>query len=171
MSVQIDPETKVGDLLEAYPEAEEILIGIAPRFKALRNPVLRRTVARVTTLEQAAKVGGLPVRELVMKLREELGVGGSAIEVSESDGAEERPDWVDEVDPALTIDAQKLLDEGKTPVSEVSVALAGMSPGEALLVTASFHPAPLIDTLRSKGHEVYGEAGEGEEWRVWIRRG
>jgi TusA-related sulfurtransferase len=171
MSVRIDPETKVGELLEAHPEAENILIGIAPRFKALRNPVLRRTVARVTTLEQAAKVGGLPVRELVLTLREALGVEGSAIEVSESEGEEARPNWVDEVEPVATIDAQELLDEGKTPVSEVSLALAGLAPGEALLVTASFHPAPLIDTLKSKGHEVYGEAGEGEEWRVWIRRG
>jgi hypothetical protein len=170
VSLTIDPETRVGDLLEAYPEAEEVLIGLAPRFKALRNPVLRRTVAKVTSLEQAAKVGGLEVRELVMRLREELGVEGPAIEFTDSEGEGPRPGWVDEAEPTSAIDAQRLLDAGKTPVSEVGVALAGMSPGEVLLVTASFHPAPLIDTLRSKGHELYCAAGEGESWQVWIRR-
>ena len=64
-NVVIGPETRVGDLLDAYPEAEQVLIGIAPQFKALRNPVLRRTVARVATLEQAARVAGMSARELV----------------------------------------------------------------------------------------------------------
>jgi TusA-related sulfurtransferase len=75
------------------------------------------------------------------------------------------------VEAVATIDAQKLLDEGKTPVSEVSTTLAGMAAGEVLLVTASFHPAPLIDTVKAKGHAVWGEAGDGEEWKVWIRSG
>ncbi|MDH3814086.1 MAG: DUF1858 domain-containing protein, partial [Acidobacteriota bacterium] len=65
----IGPETRVAELLEAHPEAEEVLIGIAPQFKALKNPVLRRTVARVATLEQAAKVAGLRARDLVLQLR------------------------------------------------------------------------------------------------------
>ena len=33
--------TKVAVLLDAYPELEGVLIGIAPPFKKLRNPVLR----------------------------------------------------------------------------------------------------------------------------------
>jgi hypothetical protein len=65
---EILPETKVGALLQAYPQLEDELIAIAPRFTALRNPVLRRTVARITTLAQAA-VAEIPTRELVDRLR------------------------------------------------------------------------------------------------------
>ncbi|MFH1755446.1 MAG: DUF1858 domain-containing protein, partial [Candidatus Latescibacterota bacterium] len=54
----ITPDMKVSALLEAYPELEDVLIGIAPAFKKLRNPVLRRTVAKLTSLRQAAQVGG-----------------------------------------------------------------------------------------------------------------
>ncbi|MFI4941789.1 MAG: DUF1858 domain-containing protein [Burkholderiales bacterium] len=50
----ITPATKVADLLESWPELEEVLIAQAPAFRRLRNPVLRRTVARVATLEQEA---------------------------------------------------------------------------------------------------------------------
>ena len=55
----ITPETKVGALLDAYPELEAVLIELAPPFRKLKNPVLRRTVARLTSLAQAAKVGRL----------------------------------------------------------------------------------------------------------------
>ena len=57
--LMITPETRVGALLDAHPELEVTLIGIAPTFKALKNPVLRRTVAKVATLEQAARIADL----------------------------------------------------------------------------------------------------------------
>ena len=38
--MNITPETKVGDLLDALPEAEKALIAIAPRFKAREKPTL-----------------------------------------------------------------------------------------------------------------------------------
>jgi hypothetical protein len=64
---------KVGELLEAYPDLEATLIGLAPEFAKLRNPILRRTVAKVATLHQAARIGGLDVRELVRTLRAAAG--------------------------------------------------------------------------------------------------
>ncbi|HJZ98426.1 MAG TPA: DUF1858 domain-containing protein, partial [Candidatus Solibacter sp.] len=70
MSVAIEPGTRIGSLLDAYPELEEVLIGMAATFEKLRNPVLRKTVGKVATLEQAAKIGGVGLRELVSRLRE-----------------------------------------------------------------------------------------------------
>jgi TusA-related sulfurtransferase len=169
-TVTIGPETRVADLLDAHPQAEEILIAIAPQFKALKNPVLRRTVAKVATLEQAAKVAGMQVRELVLKLRQELGVEGGG-EVVESDGTVslEAPGWV-LVDAEVNIDGGALLDSGETPVARTSTALAGMNSGEVLVVSAPFQPAPLIDSLRAKGHEVYAREESDATWRVWIKK-
>lgn len=42
----ITPETRVGELLDAYPQLEEALIRMAPAFAKPKNPLLRRTVAR-----------------------------------------------------------------------------------------------------------------------------
>ena len=69
----ITPKTKVFDLLEAYPQLEEVLIDFAPPFKKLRNPVLRRTVGKIATLQQAASVGQVPVEDLINRLRKEVG--------------------------------------------------------------------------------------------------
>ena len=43
----ISPKTKVGELLDAYPELESVLMEMSPAFEKLKNPILRRTVARV----------------------------------------------------------------------------------------------------------------------------
>ena len=73
MSQPIGPETTVGALLEAYPELESILVEMAPAFAELRNPVVRRTVARVATLEQAAKIGGISLQAMILRLRNVTG--------------------------------------------------------------------------------------------------
>jgi TusA-related sulfurtransferase len=169
-TLTIGPETRVAELLEAYPEAEDILIGMAPQFKALRNPVLRRTVARVATLEQAAKAGGLQVRELVLKLRQELGVdGGAQVVETEGSASLEAPAWVS-LDARVNIDGGALLEAGETPIARTSTSLAEMASGEVLVVSAPFQPAPLIDSLRAKGHDVYAREESDTTWRVWIRK-
>ncbi len=65
--VDINPSTKVGDLLDAYPELEDELIRIAPAFKRLKNPFVRRAVAKAATVKHISSVGGVPLNELINK--------------------------------------------------------------------------------------------------------
>ena len=168
----ISPESKIGDLLDAYPEAEAALIAIAPKFKALSNPVLRRTVAKVATLEQAARVADMPVNELVRSLREALGqdAGGMEPESESGAGGGDAPAWI--VSGAKReFNADAMLARGETPVGKVSEALAGMAGGEALLVRSTFQVAPLIDAMKGKGHEVFTRKVGEDSWEAWVRKG
>jgi hypothetical protein len=63
----LGPETRVADVLARYPESLEIFVrhGFAP----LRNPVVRRTMARVVTLEQACRREGADLGRLLAELR------------------------------------------------------------------------------------------------------
>ncbi len=72
-NLEITPSTIVNDLLDVYPELEETLIGIAPPFKKLKNPMLRKTVAKVATIKHISSVGNVPLNELINKLREVVG--------------------------------------------------------------------------------------------------
>ena len=65
----ITPHTKLSELLDVYPQLEDVLIDIAPTFEKLKNPVLRRTIAGVTTLQQAASMGDIPMEVIINKLR------------------------------------------------------------------------------------------------------
>jgi len=79
----ITPQTRVGAILAAYPELEKALLEFSPHFEKLKNPILRKTVARVATLETAAATAGVNVADLVAHLRRAAGVDG----VSVDDGA------------------------------------------------------------------------------------
>ncbi len=53
-AASITPDSRLGDLLERWPGLEDVLLELSPHFRALRNPVLRRTVAKVATLRQVS---------------------------------------------------------------------------------------------------------------------
>ena len=72
----ITPKTKVGELLDRFPELEKVLMEMSPAFESFKNPVLRRTVAKVATLQQIAVVGGLKVDQIVNSLRQAAGQQG-----------------------------------------------------------------------------------------------
>jgi len=59
--MEITSQSKLYDVLAAYPELEAQIVKIAPPFKNLKNPVLRRTVGRIATLEKVAQIGGMDV--------------------------------------------------------------------------------------------------------------
>ena len=166
----ISPETKVGDLLDAFPDAEAALIAIAPKFKLLKNPLLRRTVAKVATLEQAARVADMPVNELVRSLRQALGQDAGEMDAGGDVAAGEgdAPTWI--ADGAKReFDADALLAQGATPVAKVSEALAGMGESDVVLIRSTFQVAPLIDAMRDKGHEVFTRTGGEDAWEAWVR--
>ena len=49
--IDITPSVTVHNLVGAFPELEDVLIGIAPPFKKLRNPLLRKSVAKVARVK------------------------------------------------------------------------------------------------------------------------
>ena len=56
--MQNGPKTKVEELLFKYPFVKEFLMNLDPHFRALDNPLLRKTLGRVATLSKVAMVGG-----------------------------------------------------------------------------------------------------------------
>lgn len=154
----ITPETKVAELLEAYPGLEEVLMDTAPAFRKLRNPVLRRTIARVTSLRRAAEVAGIPTRDLVTRLRSAAGLAGDwpgADSEGEADHGQDGPaDWVDAARVRWTVDADAMLAAGTEPVSQVLRRAAELGPQDLGLVRCSFRPGPLIELLEGRGLRV-----------------
>src|SRR5512138_2338044 len=92
----ITPDSKLGELLERWPELEGVLVDLSPHFRALRNPVLRRTVARIATLRQVSSVSGVALGVLVARLRAGAGLPPADLEEEAAGAAPERPAWADE---------------------------------------------------------------------------
>ncbi len=64
---QLTPQTKVADVLAHYPQSLQIFLRHG--FGPLANPVLRKTMARVVTIEQACRREGVDLAELLAELR------------------------------------------------------------------------------------------------------
>ncbi len=170
----ITPSTRVGALLAAYPALEPVLIDFAPEFARLRNPVLRRTVAKVATLAQAARIARVDVRELVLALRREVGqdVAGAdhaapATADADLDGCE-LPAWTGDRRTTEPIDADQILAGGSHPAATVERRARELADDELLLVRSSFVPAPLIDLLRERGYAVHTRAVGPETYETRI---
>lgn len=68
----ITPQTRVAAVLERYPQTLEVFLshGFAP----LANPILRKTMAKVVTIEQACRREGVDMEELLRDLRRAAGL-------------------------------------------------------------------------------------------------
>lgn len=169
MSLIITPQTKVGDLLDAYPALEEILIAQSPHFAKLRNPILRRTVGKVATLQAAAVTGGVDVAKLVRALREAVGQVGDDVVVSPPAAAGPRPAWLQSTPVVATFDVETLLNAGEHPLARVTAALREAKGDAAVRLTSAFRPEPLIEKLTADGYRVHA-AGGGQAWVIIVAR-
>jgi hypothetical protein len=68
-TLSIAATTNIAELLDHHPELLDVLVELAPALKNLKNPVMRKAMAKFATLQTAADKAGLPVEELVEKLR------------------------------------------------------------------------------------------------------
>jgi uncharacterized protein (DUF2249 family) len=164
----ITPDMKVGRLLELYPELEDVLIGLSPSFKKLKNPILRRTVAKVASLRQVAQVGGLTLAGLVNTLREAAGQDHMEVGAEGESGA--RPEWAKQERVVARLDARPLIEQGEHPMPQVMKALSALKPGEVYELLTPFAPAPLVELARDKGYEAYVEREEDELFRTWFAK-
>lgn len=99
-------------LIKAYPELEEFIISLSPRYKKLKNPILRRTIARVASLRQAAMLGGFVPDVFVNLLRERVGLAPLTTKPKAENVQTKKPDWAEKA-PAFEINANLLLDVRK----------------------------------------------------------
>jgi hypothetical protein len=146
----ITPKTKVLQLIETFPELEETLIGIVPAFKKLKNPLLRRTVAKVASLQQAAAIGNMKVEELINHLRKQVGQD-LVMEESESQYNTLQPSWFSVDLIKISFDVREMLEAGEHPVAKVMEDIRNMEAGTIYKLSAPFLPAPLIDKATSLG--------------------
>jgi hypothetical protein len=168
----ITPAIKIGELLEHFPELEAVLIAHAPPFRKLRNPVLRRTVARVTTLAQAARVGGVSVGELVAVLRQAAGLAPVTVfdESSRSGSQAGGADWPDTLRVHQCFDAREMIERGEHPLGKVLIDLRALPDNAVYELTTSFEPAPLIDKARGLGFDVRVRQETPALFRTYFRR-
>lgn len=160
---QITPKTKIGPLLDKFPKLEKTLFEMAPEFKKLRNPILKKTIARVTSLRQASAIAKIPLAEMINTLRSEAGIQEEFMTDEETVSlSKESPSWFSASSIVQSLDARPMLEKGEQPIDRVFADCKNIKVGEIYELTTPFLPAPLIDTARKKGYLTWSEKeGDG----------
>lgn len=179
--VTIRPDTRIGDLLKAYPDLLETLAGYAPAFARLRNPLLRRTIGRMATLAQAAAMGGVPLPELLQALRQatgepppafdDAGLAGGVSHLPISAATPQPPAWLDQDRVAARFDARPLHAEGQNPIAPILKAAKEVPVGSIFYLHNTFEPLPLYDVLAKQGFTPWARQNGPEDWEVFFHRG
>jgi hypothetical protein len=157
---EIVPSITVHRLLDAYPDLEDVLIEMAPPFRKLRNPLLRRSVAKVATLRQAAAVGSLPLNHLVNILREAVGQAPSQEDYEDTNYFTDRPEWFDRQKIALRVDEQRDSKDNEMTLGPILRGAKDLNKGEIIELRTTFIPAPGIEVMKSKGYESWSVKGD-----------
>jgi len=165
----ITPETKIGELLEAFPSLENKLIELAPQFNKLKNPVLRKTIAKIATIRQAALIGNIKLTDLINLLREEV---GQKLEnfVENSKVSDENISDLIKGKKVVVYDARIDLEKGEHPLKKVMSDLNDLKAKEIYLLITPFLPAPLIEVVKAKGFETKTESKNVTEIKTYMFR-
>jgi len=154
--ITISPGTKVGQLLDAYPELEAVLIAMSPTFEKLKNPLLRKTVARVATLQQVSVVGGVNIDVLIRRLRKEAGQNYDDMSAENPEYlSADIPEWLDYSKVKIHFDATAIITSGESPMKEILHQTGLLNSGEIFELQTPFIPAPIIDILKSKKFKTH----------------
>ena len=166
----ITPDMKISELLENYPELEEALVEAVPAYEKLINPLLRNTVARITSLRQLAEIGKVDLGELINQLRQQAGIS-EQFETDEELAKDNsgKPKWVDESKIVKKLDARAMLAEGGHPVGVVLEELQDLKGDEIYMLITPFLPQPLLDRVKEEGFKVWSET-VGKEYRSYFVR-
>lgn len=166
----ITPKTKVLELITYYPELEEKLIAYVPAFEKLKNPLLRRTVAKVATLQQAAVIGNVNVSDLINELRKSVGITASP----ETDTVEQSlynttcPEWFAIEKIAAELDVREMLERGEHPVNQVLADLKTLPQGKIYRLIAPFLTVPLIDKATGLGYQHWINQVSETEYHIYF---
>ncbi len=154
-TLEITPETKVFDLLESHPELEDTLISLAKPFEKLRNPFLRKTVAKMATIKNIASVGGIPLDELISKINGAIGHSDTDVSYTDEEYFTEQPPWFSTDKIKACIVENELDDKNKMTLVTVLKEAKKINPGEIIELITDFLPAVGIDIVRAKGYSTW----------------
>ena len=153
-----------------------------PMERAIRGGVLRKTMAKLATVEQAARVAGLDADDLLARLNRALeggaveGRAGAAFDAPRSTTPFGSPDalpaFVVDTPPEriVEVDVREDLRAGREPFRRILDASRRLADDQVLRLRAIFEPAPLYEVLGRQGFEHHTERLGPEDWRVWFHR-
>lgn len=149
MITSISPETTIKDLLEINQDLViPALIKLNRSFSKLKNPILRKLLARRVSIADACKIAGCSIPDFIETMKQV----GFAVEM------EITAEPSDLSKPAFkhaghyrTLDVRPILAQDKDPLKEIMANISTLEKYQGLKLINTFEPLPLIHLLADRG--------------------
>jgi len=170
----ISANDRVASVLAGREQLVEVFVGASPAFKMLRDATARKTMARLVTVEQAARIAGIDASVLVGKLNAAL---GEATPSTPKPAAPRVP--TNAAPPGLlqtpaeklvVVDVREDLRAGREPFRRIFDAARSLGPDQVLQLRAIFEPVPLYAVLGKQNLAHFTERLADDDWRIWFHR-
>ena len=136
---------------------------------------MRKVMAQLVTVAQAARMAGVDADELVRRLNEGAAApaDGPAVPPSAEavvDSPAGVPAGLRDItwDRIVTVDVREDLRSGREPFSRIMTARRTVPAGGALAVRAIFEPVPLYAVMAQHGLAHHTERHAEDDWEVWF---
>lgn len=168
---RVEAGDRISAVLARDERLLEVLVSASPAFAKLRNGTMRRTFAKLVTVEQAAKIAGVDAASLVAKLNGALGAEPLA-RAEPMESFAPIPDDLLGLEPSriVDLDVREALRRGNEPFAAIMSAARALAPDAVLRVRAIFDPVPLYAVFAKKGFAHATERLGPEDYRVWFHR-
>jgi uncharacterized protein (DUF2249 family) len=158
----------------------DVFVALSPAFERLRNPMLRRVMARLVSVEQAAQIARIDASLLLARLNAATGAAAPAANQTEPPHTEPEEDMatdsilmpaaLDGLDEAqiLDLDVRDDLRQGREPFGRIMGVRRALAPGQVLRLRAIFEPVPLYQVMAKQGLARWTERLAADDWRIWF---
>lgn len=166
---------RISAVLKRDPRMLDALLAASPSFAHLRNPLLRKTMAKLATVEHAARVAKIDAGALLERLNAVLvgeAVPEGPIPRVDAPADSNVPGRLARLpaDMVIDCDVREDLRAGREPFNRILAAARTVGDGHALRLRAIFEPAPLYAVLGRQGFQHFTERLAEDDWRVWFWR-
>lgn len=169
---------RVASVLARDAGLVDVFVAASPVFEKLRSAAMRRTMARLVTVEQAARIAGVDAEALVAHLNDALSgeapkdVGFPDADVIAAPEAPAIPAALQALPPDKIVecDVREDLRAGREPFRRILDGALALPVGSVLRVRAIFEPVPLYAVLGKQGLAHYTERLAPDDYRVWFHR-
>jgi len=149
MITSISPETTIKDLLEINQDLViPALIKLNRSFSKLKNPILRKLLARRVSIADACKIAGCSIPDFI-KTMKQVGVAFE-MEITEETSDSPKPAFK-LAGHYRTLDVRPILAQDKDPLKEIMANICTLEKYQGLKLINTFEPLPLIHLLAERG--------------------
>lgn len=182
----ITKDMKVKEVLEIGDQMLDAFFWLAPAFERLRYPKLRKAMSGRVTVEQAARIGRVPLSEALYVLNMAAGYDTNKLEEelcilprSDHEFTEANPPLkpreilgVEDDDPRVAfVDVMPNAMEHRDPMPDIARGLVSLENfNEILLIRHPFDPIPLRDMFARRGYSSWAEERLPGDWYIYFYR-